>query len=222
MIQTFDQIAELAEFIAEENTGRGKTNLEKIARNNDIGIHYDHFENYFTGMLQHENGIFDVFVNLTKVKNKKYARSRFTVAHELGHYYIDAHRNLLRSGYSLSYDKEMSYFPNDPVEKEANHFATNLLMPPSRFKADLKAHGMDIKAVIAISDQYGTSRMSTIIQYRNLLDQPGFLVFWENNQDFKKKIFQSRFITRLSSSAKNSRYRLKWVKKYLRDLIILS
>ena len=193
MVQTFDQIAELAEFIAEENITRGKANLEKIARQNDVGIHYGQFENYFTGMLQHENGLFDIFINLTKLKNKKYARSRFTLAHELGHYCIDAHRNLLKNGYSLSYDKDLSYFPNDLVEKEANHFATNLLMPQSRFKADLKKYGMDIKAVITISEQYVTSRMSTIIQYRNLLDKPSLLVFWENNQDFKKKNFSDSF-----------------------------
>ncbi len=196
MVQTLDHIAELAESIAEDNITRGKTNLEKIARKNGVGIHYGHFENYFTGMLQHENSEFDIFINLTKLKNKKYSRTRFTVAHELGHFYIDAHRNLLKNGYSLSYDKELNYFSNDPVEKEANHFATNLLMPPSRFKADMNSYTIGVDAVRTIAKKYNTSLTSTLIQYRNLLAQPCFLAFWGNNQDFKRKNFSDSFYNR--------------------------
>jgi Zn-dependent peptidase ImmA (M78 family) len=193
MLQTLDEIAELAEFIAEDNITRGIVNLDKIARKNDIGLHYDNFENYFTGMLQHENNSFDIFINLYKLKKKKYSRTRFTLAHELGHYYIDAHRNLLKKGYSLSYDKDLSYFSNDPVEKEANHFATNLLMPKNRFVNDINSQEVGINAVKNLSQQYKTSITSTIIQYRNLINNPCFLLFWNENQEFKRKNYSDSF-----------------------------
>ena len=191
MAQTLEEIADLAELIAEENITKGVANLEKIARKNGIFIHYDDFENYFTGMLQHENNSFDIFVNLGKNKAKKYARkyarTRFTIAHELGHFYIDAHRNLLKNGYSLSYDKELTYFSNVLVEKEANHFATNLLMPKERFTDDINLHGLGIEAVKILADKYKTSRTSTAIQYMNLAEQPCSLLFWDSSRKFKRK-----------------------------------
>lgn len=203
MVQTFDEIAELAEFIAEENISRGAVNLEKIVRQNDIGLHYDNFENHFTGMLQHENNTFDIFLNLTKLKNKKYARARFTLAHELGHFYIDAHRNLLKKGYSLSYDKDLSYFSNDPVEREANHFATNLLMPKERFKKDVDTLGLNINTIKILSKQYKTSFTSTIIQFTNFVEHPCSLLFWDSNREFKRKSYSESFYNLIKRFSKN-------------------
>lgn len=193
MTTNFPEIAELAEFIAEENFTRGTVNLEKIARKNEIEIHYDNFESYFTGMLQHENNLFDIFVNIDNIKKKRYPRTRFTIAHELGHYFIDEHRNLLKKGYSLSYDKELTYFSNLPVEKEANYFATNLLMPPNRFLKDMNAQNLGIESVKKLATQYKTSITSTLIQYSILLKKPSFSIIWDNSQNQKRKNFTESF-----------------------------
>ena len=64
--------------------------------------------------------------------NKKHHlnRKRFTVAHELGHYFL--HANRLREGIIdgiLNRDGA-----TDPIEFEANDFGANLLMPEDLFK----------------------------------------------------------------------------------------
>ena len=58
-------------------------------------------------------------------------RKKFTIAHELGHFYIPWHSELM-FGCDI---KEMD-FKNDyvPREKEANMFAAELLMPIEEFK----------------------------------------------------------------------------------------
>jgi len=187
MRQSLDEIAELAEFIAEENLIRGAVSLKRIATKRNIEVHYDYFENYFTGMLQYENKNFDIFINLAKVINEKYSRARFTLAHELGHYCIDDHRNTLKKGLSLSYDKDLHYFSNDPIEREANHFATNLLMPRTRFMQSVAKMEIGIGAVKQISKQFKTSITSTAIQYQNLINYPCGLLFWDRYQGFRRK-----------------------------------
>ncbi len=203
MAHTLQEIAELAEFIAEDNTFRGTVSLDKIARKEDIAIHYGSFETYFTGMLQHDNGDFDIFLNLDKLKNKKYSRARFTLAHELGHYYIDDHRNLLKAGHSLSYDKDHTFFSNLEVEQQANHFATNLIMPKSRFMRDMRASNIGIKAVKTLADKYKTSFTATVIQYHNLLESPSFLIFWRPNRILKSKSLSSSFYSLIKRFSSN-------------------
>ena len=203
MAHTLQEIAELAEFIAEDNTIRGTVSLDKIARKEDIAIHYGNFDTYFTGMLQHDNGEFDIFLNLDKLKNKKYSRTRFTLAHELGHYYIDDHRNLLKAGYSLSYDKDHTFFSNIEVEQQANHFATNLIMPPSRFLKDMNSLDIGMKAVKLLADKYKTSVYATVVQYRNFLNYPSFLMFWSANREFQRKNFSNSYYNLIKKYSTN-------------------
>lgn len=77
--------------------------------------------------LECENG--NSYIVLKESLNEK--RKKFTIAHELGHFYIPWHSELM-FGCDI---KEMD-FKNDyaPREKEANLFAAELLMPSEEFK----------------------------------------------------------------------------------------
>lgn len=197
MFQSHSEVAELAEFIAEENLNpKGSVNLERITRKNDIGIYYDDFESYFIGMLRHDKGSFDIFVNSRLNKSKKYPRTRFTIAHELGHYFIDDHRNQLLKGLSLSYDRKLTYFTNIPVEREANHFATNLLMPRSRFVQDINQLAPGINSIKQLSEKYKSSIASTAIQYKNLVGFSCCIINWSNKQEFNHKNYSSSWFNR--------------------------
>jgi Zn-dependent peptidase ImmA (M78 family) len=56
---------------------------------------------------------------------------RFSIAHELGHYFIEAHATqLLVNGVHYS---RAGFFSADPFEQEADHFAAALLMPERPF-----------------------------------------------------------------------------------------
>ena len=77
--------------------------------------------------LECENG--NSYIVLKESLNSN--RKKFTIAHELGHFYIPWHSELM-FGCDI---KEMD-FKNDyaPREKEANLFAAELLMPMKEFK----------------------------------------------------------------------------------------
>ena len=84
-------------------------------------------------MLQRRHSRFHIYCNLSRVGNSTNGRARFTLGHELGHYFIDDHRNALRSGKVPSHPSFCSDSqPELAVEIEANHFASHLLMPQDR------------------------------------------------------------------------------------------
>lgn len=62
-------------------------------------------------------------------------RQKFTIAHELAHFIL--HRNILQSG--SHYDSVLYRDENTSViEREANSFASNLLMPADKFEQYIK------------------------------------------------------------------------------------
>lgn len=73
----------------------------------------------------------NMVVDITIKESLNVNRKKFTIAHELGHFYIPWHSELM-FGCDI---KEMD-FKNDyvPREKEANMFAAELLMPIEEFK----------------------------------------------------------------------------------------
>ena len=78
--------------------------------------------------LECENG--NTYIVLKKSLYDK--RKKFTIAHELGHFYIPWHSELM-----FGCDINEMDFKNDyaPREKEDNQFAAELLMPTEEFKA---------------------------------------------------------------------------------------
>lgn len=203
MIQSREEIAELAEFIAEENISRGKTNLEKIAHSEDLSFCYGNYSDYFLGLLEYENSGFHVFLNLDKLKSPKYERTRFTFAHELGHYFIDHHRNTLKSGQSLSYDKDLNFFTNNPIEQEANHFATHLLMPKERFMKQALHQEIGINNITELAKQFKTSITATAIHFQSIVEHPCGLLFWDKDRNFKRKNYSNNLYNLINGSGRN-------------------
>ena len=76
---------------------------------------------------------FYILINKSKHKNRIY----FTIAHELGHYFL--HRDELRKKMIVDYDETQKPFRidgslSDEREREANHFAISLIMPKDEVK----------------------------------------------------------------------------------------
>jgi len=89
-----------------------------------------------------ESGIYKISTN----KNDHYYRRRFTMAHELGHYYF--HRSLIGDGVddNVKYRSTRSgAFYNTHIdqkhETEANLFAALVLMPDEKLKEKAEARG---------------------------------------------------------------------------------
>jgi Zn-dependent peptidase ImmA (M78 family) len=91
-------------------------------------------------------------------------RDRFTVAHELGHYYV--HYVYPKHIGKLEADRVMALRKgSNRIEWEANWFAAAFLMPAAAFRASHTALGKD---VARIAKQYNVSQRAVEIRVQDL------------------------------------------------------
>src|SRR6266536_585035 len=84
-----EEIAELAEAVADEYFPDRKIDPAAIAKAKKITLSFGNYENAFDGLLEYRQGRFHIFANLDRIENADSPRARFTLGHELGHYFID-------------------------------------------------------------------------------------------------------------------------------------
>ena len=163
-ISRIRDIEELAEFIAETFFPNDRVEPEQIADQIGVSHNYGHYGDAFDGLLECLDGDFHIYGNLDRVKSARHARARFTFCHELGHFYIDDHRNALAGGVG-PHASFTDYQSNNPAEKEADAFAAALLMPAKRFGLAARRRQPGIDAIRELVELFGTSYQSTAIRY---------------------------------------------------------
>lgn len=100
----------------------------------NIEIREDKFDKGISGFLERIGGKWCIFIN----QYESELRKRFTIAHELGHFIKHRDRYMI-SGSSIP---DLIFFRDntiDPIEKEANDFAAELLMPKDIFIKKIKS-----------------------------------------------------------------------------------
>mgnify|MGYP001593276259 CR=1 FL=1 len=122
------------------------------------------FTNEISGVFFKKDG--KLFIGVNSTHNDK--RNRFTIAHEIGHY-------LLHAGEALHYDDSSklplvaAYFRSDnvanEVEREANHFAAELLMPAELIAKCVEAN---IKSTTALAERFNVSEQAMTYRLVNL------------------------------------------------------
>jgi hypothetical protein len=96
-------------------------------------------------------------------------RVRFSIAHELGHFYIPEHRKLLLSG--ISHNSHVDFISDRPLEKQADCFAASLLLPYKPFceRVTQKKGGFcTLSDLIELAALFQASITSTAIRYAKL------------------------------------------------------
>lgn len=115
-------------------------------------------------LLRHGNNFGIVFA--THIQSPGF--QRFSVSHELGHYFLPGHVDqVIKNGVHVS---RAGFATNDPYELEADHFAAGLLMPEKPFRDALDGFGQGLDAINQLSDLCVTSRTATAIRYAELAD----------------------------------------------------
>ena len=166
------ELEDLADFIATENgNDRLPVDVAAIAEENGITYCLGDYQNYFDGMLEYEDGKFHIYLNNYGGYTLKTPRLRFSFAHELGHYFIDEHRLTLESGKSLHHPSKYCFVQRNPVEKEADHFASCLLMPRSLFEKDCQGE-FSFEKLDDLSKRYGASLPATASRYMEYGSMP--------------------------------------------------
>jgi hypothetical protein len=137
----------------------------QLALGEGLTISFGHYAEAFDGLLEHRTGRFHIYCNLDRVECEDSPRSRFTLAHELGHYFIDEHRQALAAGLAPSHPSRCEYESELLVEQEADHFAACLLMPQHLFIRRARGKAQGIPAIQQLAASFGTSLTSTAIRY---------------------------------------------------------
>ena len=175
------KIKKLAEYIALQFDEK-ITPLERIVADENLDVFYDNYESYtFDGMTIYDNGKFYIHINTYNGNRVDTDRGRFTLAHELGHYFIDTHRIGLKNGLlepHPSLTNKAQYFS---IEREADYFAACLLMPEERFRKDIGNKKFGIKVIDYLRSEYKISRTACALRFADIGNYPLLIVYAENN-----------------------------------------
>jgi len=114
----------------------------------------------------------DVFGILYSSRFASEGFKRFTVAHELGHYFLPGHVDALFGKGQQCHYSESGFISDDKYEREADSFAAGLLMPKLLFKAACGKRGQGLEAIETLAGLYVTSLTATAIRFAKLCDEP--------------------------------------------------
>lgn len=176
------EIGELAEYIANEWWRDDYLDPVRIIHDKKIGLSFDDYEDAFDGMIEYRRGRFHIHANLRRLQRQDSPRSRFTLSHELGHFFIDDHRRAIQSGTVAKHPSFGEYESKNPAEREADHFACNLLLPESRYRPLAAKAPTGLATIIKLADKFKTSLTSTAIRYASLNIKPCALLKWSANR----------------------------------------
>lgn len=145
------------------------------------------FRDAFDGQLEyHKNhNRFILFLN-TKYdaglpNHQHHPRTRFSLRHELGHYFLDSHRGYLM-GVGKSHGSTREFRTGQLVEREADAFAAGLLMPSRLARPIINQAEPSIDRILNTADRFQTSVVSTAIRTVQLSDFPCGIVGIRNGQ----------------------------------------
>ena len=162
-----------------------------IAEGFNIVVHGDRLDTEFEGGLFDNSGTPTIIYN-ENIKEER--RINFTVAHELGHYFLHRLANSVQQCSSAAlntFDVNQAHKKN--VEREANCFAASLLMPVGDFRKNIKGHTPSVSLIITLAERYQTSLTATAYRMVELANQPLALVIvkgkqvhrWQRNEHMK-------------------------------------
>jgi Zn-dependent peptidase ImmA (M78 family) len=119
--------------------------VERIIKSRKIVLQYAPLEEDLSGMAYIKDGIGIIGVNALHHPN----RQRFSAAHELAHHVL--HADVIRKavhvdkGIRVLFRDDVSALGTEPMEIEANAFASELLIPGELLAAALEGGGVDIE-----------------------------------------------------------------------------
>lgn len=139
-----------------------------IAKDENIKIvETDLFE--MSGALRKENNAWVLYVNTSDSPNRKL----FTIAHELGHFFVHSEFcDEFVDGQLISRTEQEKYAA---VELEANEFAGNLIMPEVRVRERIGSSDLTEARVIELANEFNVSAIAMATRLRNLdYEVPGY------------------------------------------------
>ena len=175
-----------------------------IAEQLQIVVWEREMESQYDGCLMRVGDAWGILLN-NLIQSE--SRKNFTIAHELGHYYLDGGQTEGQISATDEKDKAAEFVPQHRCQREdlrgfdshqleeqrANQFAVELLMPSPIFRADATdLPKIGLPAIDALSANYSTSLTSTAIRYTRLSSHVCAIVLSERGQ-IKYFAYSDRF-----------------------------
>ena len=136
---------------------------KKIAEMKGITVKEDYLEGCSGMLLVVGNGAL-ISVN-SRIRES--GRKRFTVAHELGHFYMPVHIARSKTSFECSED-DIDNFGGNSKESDVNAFAAELLMPEELFRARIKLEDLTYELLQKLTKDFDTSLTATAIRFVEL------------------------------------------------------
>lgn len=175
------ELSDLAAAVVETHCADGRIDPEKIVHAKEIPLDYDNYADAFDGMIEFANGRFYIHCNLDRENLPGTPRARFTLSHELGHYFIDEHRNNLASGRVRPHPSFSDKCVGDLlVEREADFFASRLLLPDARFQQATKNCRTGLAGIDSVAGKFEVSLTCASIRFVTAEVWPCVVIKWSS------------------------------------------
>jgi Zn-dependent peptidase ImmA (M78 family) len=143
----------------------------------ELGIQYFEttLDEGFDGALLYKNDNYGILINDMIDYD---SRKRFTIAHELGHYWIPEH-----CGSFKCEKRDIGAFNSkNSYEIQADIFASEFLMPTSLVISDIKYRSPNFKNFEFLANKYQTSLTAASLKFISNDETPGILAYAVNGQ----------------------------------------
>ena len=172
----------------------------EIAEQLQIVVWEREMESQYDGCLMRVGDTWGILLN-NLIQSQ--SRKNFTIAHELGHYYLESgqisatdHKDTVAEfvPQHRCQREDLCGFDSHRLEEQrANQFAVELLMPSPIFRADAAdLPEIGLPAIDALAEKYSTSLTSTAIRYTRLSSHVCAIVLSEGGQ-IKYFAYSDRF-----------------------------
>lgn len=109
-------------------------------------------------------------------RNRPSQRTRYSLAHELGHWLIPTHRPDAAHRFECQLDdlhrvNDKEQNRRRRIEAEANRFASALLMPPRRIRREISGTA-DLQDIVALAARFGVSKEAMARAYVEASHEP--------------------------------------------------
>lgn len=172
-MKTQPPIKEIVERILQQNhLTKPPIPLPKIAARFGVNLASSELDNSISGFLYREkNQSVVIAVN----DSHPQTRQRFSIAHELGHFILNHQGTFFINRGAINFRNSLSSSGEDKLEREANAFAAELLMPEIFLKKDIKNATIslgELERLEELADKYQVSVGAMTFRLTNL----GFLI----------------------------------------------
>lgn len=193
----YHEIREFAGFLWDEYSDSDQLDPFRLLEEQEITHTFSDYEDAFDGLLEYKDARFHVYLNKNRLRSIVNPRCRFTVSHELGHFFLDEHRNGLISGRIKSHGSFTGFqSTNVVIEVEADHFASHLLMPADIFSQRASKIASGMEAIQSLAKSFGTSRSACAVRFVKQEVQPSAVFKWKKNGSLQWKLLSGEFYKR--------------------------